>query len=107
LEEGINGPGWLFFSGFSVSRLKAVDGLRLPIRVEIEDGLFVIKMVPKIHEMMHTSIMLVTAFLTLAIENFNTWFQWFGSRSNAGMSSCLLGGGLFSRSTDSQFPGKS
>ena len=66
LEEGINGPGWLFFSGFSVSRLKALDKLRLPIRVGIEPGLLIIRMVSNVHEMMHTSILVaITAELVL------------------------------------------
>jgi hypothetical protein len=50
-------PGWLVFSGFDKSKLLALDELHLPIRVQIEGNLLILKMVSREHEAMHTFIM--------------------------------------------------
>ena len=56
-EEGIDGPGWLIFSGFDISTLPTLDGLHLPIRMQIDDDMLILKMVSREHEAMHGSIM--------------------------------------------------
>jgi hypothetical protein len=56
-DQEIEGPGWLVFSGFDISKLKTVDKHRYPIRVQVDNNTLVLKMVTKIHECMHGTLM--------------------------------------------------
>ena len=53
----VDSPDLLFFSNFNLSELKAVERLRLPVRIHAEPGLLILKMITKMHEAMHGSIM--------------------------------------------------
>jgi hypothetical protein len=55
-EEG-DRPGWLVFSGFNISKLPTLDGLHLPVRVQVDDDILILKMVSPEHEAMHTTMM--------------------------------------------------
>jgi hypothetical protein len=53
---------WLFFTNFEfdISSLVTLERLHLPVRLCTESGLLILKMVTKIHENMHGSIMSYT-----------------------------------------------
>jgi hypothetical protein len=51
-----SGP-WIMFSDFYCSKLKYVDQLRYPIRLQLDDDKLIVKMVTAAHEAMHANLM--------------------------------------------------
>jgi hypothetical protein len=48
---------WIVFSDFDYSKLKYIDRLRYPIRLQLDDSKLIVKMVGPVHEMMHGNLM--------------------------------------------------
>src|SRR6266700_525599 len=48
---------WIIFSGFDRSKLKYIDQLRYPIRLQLDDSKLIVKMVGRVQEMMHNGLM--------------------------------------------------
>jgi len=48
---------WILFSGFDYSKLKYIDQLRYPIRLQLDDSTLIVKMVGPVHEIMHNNLM--------------------------------------------------
>jgi len=48
---------WIVFSGFDCSKLKYIDQLRYPIRLQVDDSKLIVKMVGPVHEMMHRGLL--------------------------------------------------
>ena len=48
---------WIVFSDFDYSKLKYIDRLRYPIRLQLDDSKLIVKMVGPVHEMMHGILM--------------------------------------------------
>ena len=57
LDGGDDTQLWIVFSDFDCSKLKYVDQLRYPIRLQLDDSKLIVKMVGPVHEMMHNSLM--------------------------------------------------
>jgi hypothetical protein len=53
----VDDTDWLFFTNFDISCLNAVESLNLPVRIHAEPGLLILKMITKVHEAMHGTIM--------------------------------------------------
>jgi hypothetical protein len=47
---------WIVFSGFDYSKLKYIDQLRYPIRLQLDDSKLIMKMVDPVHKMMHRGL---------------------------------------------------
>jgi len=50
---------WIVFRGFDRSKLKYIDQLRYPIRLQLDDSKLVVKMVGPVHEMMHRGLLII------------------------------------------------
>ena len=48
---------WIVFSDFDYSKLKYIDRLRYPIRLQLDNSKLIVKMVGPVHELMHLSLM--------------------------------------------------
>ena len=48
---------WIVFSDFDCLKLKYIDQLRYPIRLQLDDSKLIVKMVSPVHEMMHNGLM--------------------------------------------------
>jgi len=57
LDDGDDTQLWIVFSGFDYSKLKHIDQLRYPIRLQLDDSKLIVKMVGPVHEMMHNGLM--------------------------------------------------
>ena len=57
LDDGDDTQLWIAFSDFDYSKLKYIDRLRYPIRLQLDDSKLIVKMVGPVHEMMHISLM--------------------------------------------------
>jgi hypothetical protein len=55
-HDGDDTQLWIVFSGFDCSRLKYIDQLRLPVRLQVDDSTLIVKMVGHVHEMMHRGL---------------------------------------------------
>jgi hypothetical protein len=47
---------WIVFSGFDCSKLKYIDQLRYPIRLQVDDSILIVKMVGPVYETMHNGL---------------------------------------------------
>jgi len=57
LDGGDDTQLWIFFSDFDYSKLKYIDRLRYPIRLQLDGSKLIVKMVGPVHELMHLSLM--------------------------------------------------
>ena len=57
LDDGDDTQLWIVFSDFDCSKLKYIDRLRYPIRLQLDDSKLIVKMVGPVHEMMHNILM--------------------------------------------------
>jgi hypothetical protein len=55
-HDGDDTQLWIVFSGFDCSKLKYIDQLRLPVRLQVDDSTLIVKMVGHVHEMMHSGL---------------------------------------------------
>src|SRR6266581_4349931 len=53
LDGGDDTQLWIVFSDFDCSKLKYIDRLRYPIRLQLDDSKLIVKIVSPVHEMMH------------------------------------------------------
>jgi len=56
LDGGDDTQLWIDFSDFDYSKLKYIDRLRYPIRLQLDDSKLIVKMVGPVHELMHISL---------------------------------------------------
>jgi hypothetical protein len=56
LYDGDDTQLWIVFSDFDYSKLKYIDRLRYPIRLQLDDSKLIVKMVGPVHEIMHNSL---------------------------------------------------
>ena len=56
-DDGDDTQLWIIFSGFDCSKLKHIDQLRYPIRLQLDDSKLIVKMVGRVHEIMHNGLM--------------------------------------------------
>jgi len=56
-DGGDDAQLWIVFSDFDCSKLKYIDRLRYPIRLQLDDSKLIVKMVDPVHEMMHNILM--------------------------------------------------
>jgi len=56
LDDGDDTQLLIAFSDFDYSKLKYIDRLRYPIRLQLDDSKLIVKMVGPVHEMMHISL---------------------------------------------------
>jgi len=61
---------WIVFSGFDCSKLKHIDRLRYPIRLQVDDSKLIVKMVGHVHEMMHNGL---KAIIQRDLGRMNLW----------------------------------
>ena len=52
-KDGESVREWMIFSDFDSSKLKLIDNLRYPIRLQLDGNTLVVKMVHPVHEVMH------------------------------------------------------
>src|ERR1700679_3805391 len=57
LDDGDDTQLWIVFSDFDCSKLKYIDRLRYPIRLQLDDSKLIVKMVSPVHEIMHNGLM--------------------------------------------------
>ncbi|OCK87849.1 uncharacterized protein K441DRAFT_670177 [Cenococcum geophilum 1.58] len=55
--DGDDAQLWIVFSDFDCSKLKYIDRLRYPIRLQLDDSKLIVKMVGLVQEMMHNILM--------------------------------------------------
>ena len=55
-HDGDDTQLWIVFSGFDCSKLKYIDQLRLPVRLQVDDSTLIVKMVGHVHEAMHNGL---------------------------------------------------
>ena len=56
ITDGDDTQQWVVFSSFDPSKLKSIDRLHYPIRLHIENNKLIVKVVTKVHEMMHRGL---------------------------------------------------
>jgi hypothetical protein len=56
LDGGDDTQLWIVFSDFDYSKLKYIDRLRYPIRLQLDNSKLIVKMVGPVHELMHLSL---------------------------------------------------
>ncbi|OCK96637.1 uncharacterized protein K441DRAFT_36381 [Cenococcum geophilum 1.58] len=56
LDGGDDTQLWIVFSDFDYSKLKYIDRLRYPIRLQLDGSKLIVKMVGPVHELMHISL---------------------------------------------------
>jgi hypothetical protein len=59
LDGGDDTQQWIVFSDFDSSKLKYIDQLRYPIRLQLDDSKLIVKIVGPVHEMMHGILMAI------------------------------------------------
>jgi hypothetical protein len=55
-HDGDDTQLWIVFSGFDCAKLKYIDQLRYPIRLQVDDNKLIVKMVGLVHELMHRGL---------------------------------------------------
>jgi hypothetical protein len=56
LDGGDDTQLWIVFSDFDYSKLKYIDRLRYPIRLQLDNSKLIVKIVGPVHELMHLSL---------------------------------------------------
>src|SRR6266576_3777001 len=57
LDDGDDTQLWIVFSDFDCSKLKYIDRLYYPIRLQLDNSKLIVKIVGLVHEMMHNILM--------------------------------------------------
>jgi hypothetical protein len=58
-HDGDDTQLWIVFSGFDCSKLKYIDQLRLPVRLQVDNSTLIVKMVGSVHELMHRGLSII------------------------------------------------